>query len=126
MIRAMLALCLTLAVAPAHAGPTGIPADPPDGLLELSEELVRETLGAPNTANFRRIVSFRLSDGGWAVCGSVNSRNLVGLAMGWKPLYLRFSSDGSGLRLARRIIDWPADVACRQLAMGRPLRTRGG
>ena len=45
--------------------------------------------------------------------------------MGWKPIYLRFAPEGRGLRMARRFVDWPADVACRQLAMGRPLRTRG-
>jgi hypothetical protein len=125
-LRPALLLLFVLAFSPAplRAGPTGVPAELPDGLAETAERLVRETLGAPETANFRQIGGFRLSDGGWAVCGEVNSRNLTGLAMGWKPIYLRFSADGAGLRLARRIVDWPADVACRQLAMGRALRTR--
>jgi hypothetical protein len=126
MLRAVAtALLLAAAPAPLAAGPTGIPADLPEGLADHAEELVRATLGAPHTANFRRIQGFRLSDGGWAVCGEVNSRNITGLAMGWKPIYLRFAPVGRGLRMARRIVDWPADVACRQLAMGRPLRTRG-
>ena len=126
MLRALAAALLLLLV-PAHlaAGPTGIPAELPEGLAEHAEDLVRATLGAPQTANFRRIQGFRLSDGGWAVCGEVNSRNITGLAMGWKPISLRFAPEGPGLRMARRIVDWPADVACRQLAMGRPLRTRG-
>lgn len=85
---------------------------------------MRETLGAPQTARFRKLSAFRLSDGGWAVCGEVNSRNLTGLSMGWKPVYLRYRTGAGGPELARRIVDWPADVACRQLAMGRPLRTR--
>lgn len=101
-----------------------MPAELPDGLEETAQYLVGETLGAPQTANFRRMGGFRLSDGGWAVCGQVNSRNLTGLSMGWKPIYVRFAPEGQGLRMARRIVDWPADVACRQLAMGRPLRTR--
>ena len=79
---------------------------------------MRETLGAPHTANFRKFGGFRLSDGGWAVCGEVNSRNITGLAMGWKPVFVRFERAGDGLRVARRIVDWPADVACRRLAMG--------
>lgn len=106
------------------AGPTGTPDRLPEGLAEVAQVLVAQTLGAPRTANFRKIGGFRLSDGGWAVCGEVNSRNLTGLAMGWKPIYLRFRDEGGGLVLARRIVDWPADVACRHLAMGRPLRTR--
>jgi hypothetical protein len=123
-----LALMLTPLPLPAAAGPgpSGVPAELPDWLADAAEDLVRATLGAPQTANFRKLSAFRLSDGGWAVCGEVNSRNLTGLAMGWKPLYLRFAPAEGGLALARRIVDWPADVACRQLAMGRPLRTRGG
>jgi hypothetical protein len=113
-----------LAASAAAAGPTGEPDRLPDGLAEQAQLLVAATLGAPHTANFRRLGGFRLSDGGWAVCGEVNSRNLTGLAMGWKPVYLRFRPADGGLVLARRIVDWPADVACRQLAMGRPLRTR--
>lgn len=118
----LLALLLFAAM-PAFAGPTGVPDELPAGLAERARLLVAQTLGAPHTANFRRIGGFRLSDGGWAVCGEVNSRNLTGLAMGWKPLYLRFRPEGAGLALARRIVDWPADVACRHLAMGRALRT---
>lgn len=125
MLRALAAaLLLASTPAPLAAGPTGIPAELPDGLADYAESMVRATLGAPHTANFRRIQGFRLSDGGWAVCGEVNSRNITGLAMGWKPIYLRFAPEDGGLRMARRIVDWPADVACRQLAMGRPLRTR--
>jgi hypothetical protein len=126
MFRALVAALLLVATpAPLAAGPTGTPAELLEGLADHAEEQVRATLGAPQTANFRRIQGFRLSDGGWAVCGEVNSRNITGLAMGWKPIYLRFAPEGRGLRMARRIVDWPADVACRQLAMGRPLRTRG-
>ncbi len=117
-------LALALSGVSASAGPTGTPARLPEGLAEESERLVAATLGNPATANFRKIGGFRLSDGGWAVCGEVNSRNLVGLAMGWKPIYLRFRPDPDGLALARRIVDWPADVACRQLAAGKALRTR--
>lgn len=120
-----LAVVLCLAAAPAFAGPTGTPVPLPEPLAETSRALVRETLGAPQTAGFRKLMAFRLSDGGWAVCGEVNSRNLAGLAMGWKPIFLRYRAEGASLSLARRIVDWPADVACRQLAMGRPLRTRG-
>lgn len=110
--------------APASAGPTGVPSRLPDGLASESERLVAMTLGNPATANFRKFGGFRLSDGGWAVCGEVNSRNLAGLAMGWKPIYLRYRAEGNSLKLARRIIDWPADVACRHLASGKALHTR--
>jgi hypothetical protein len=125
-MRSALFLAVFLALAPmaATAGLTGTPADLPEGLADTSKDLVRATLGAPQTANFRKIGGFRLSDGGWAVCGMVNSRNLTGLAMGWKPIYLRFTPEGGHLRLARRIVDWPADVACRQLAMGWTIRAR--
>jgi hypothetical protein len=120
-----LAFALLLALsAPAFAGPTGVAADLPEGLAEWSEELVREWINTPNTANFRKIGGFALSDGGWAVCGEVNYRGITGLALGWKPIFLRFRSESGGLALARRIVDWPADVACRRLAMGRALRTR--
>ena len=122
--RRLAAALLLLSATVASAGPTGVPDDLPEGLAEQSQVLVARTLGAPHTANFRKFGGFRLSDGGWAVCGEVNSRNLTGLAMGWKPVYLRFRVEGGGLVLARRIVDWPADVACRHLAMGRPLRTR--
>lgn len=114
---------LLLAASTAAAGPSGVPDRLPQGLAEEARRLVAATLGAPDTANFRRLGGFRLSDGGWAVCGEVNSRNLTGLAMGWKPLYLRFRPAEGGLVLARRIVDWPADVACRRLAMGRNLHT---
>lgn len=124
MSACRLAAFLLLSATAAPAGPTGVPDDLPPGLAEQSRALVARTLGAPHTANFRKFGGFRLSDGGWAVCGEVNSRNLTGLAMGWKPVYLRFRAEGGGLVLARRIVDWPADVACRHLAMGRPLRTR--
>lgn len=125
LFRACLAAAfLAFAAERAAAGPTGTPADLPEPLRAEAERLVRATLGAPQTANFRKMGAFRLSDGGWAICGEVNSRNLTGLAMGWKPLFVRFVPEAKGLRLARRIVDWPADVACRQLAMGRPLRTR--
>jgi hypothetical protein len=122
--RRLATLLLFLFATSAMAGPTGVPDDLPDGLAERSQVLVAQTLGAPHTANFRKFGGFRLSDGGWAVCGEVNSRNLTGLAMGWKPVYLRFRGEEGGLVLARRIVDWPADVACRHLAMGRALRTR--
>lgn len=112
------------AARPAQADVTGVPDALPPGLAELARLQVAETLGAPQTANFRRLGGFRLSDGGWAVCGEVNSRNLTGLAMGWKPVFLRYRPAAGGWDLARRIVDWPADVACRRLAMGRPLRTR--
>ncbi len=120
----LLALFVALLPPAARAGPTGIPADPPGVVLDWSKALVRQTLGAPDSANFRKLGGFLLSDGGWAICGEVNSRNLAGLAMGWKPVYLRFRPEDGSLALARRIVDWPADVACRQIAMGRPLRTR--
>jgi hypothetical protein len=120
-IRLLLAPLL-LAASAAAAGPTGTPDRLPEGLAAAARALVAETLVAPRTANFRRLGGFRLSDGGWAVCGEVNSRNLTGLATGWKPLYLRFRPGDGGLELARRIVDWPADVACRRLAMGRALR----
>jgi len=125
-VRIIFCLIVVAGVAalPARAGPTGVPDVLPPGLAELAKLHVAETLGAPQTANFRRLGGFRLSDGGWAVCGEVNSRNLTGLAMGWKPVFLRYRPAGGGWSLARRIVDWPADVACRQLAMGRPLRTR--
>ncbi len=125
-MRPALIIACWLAFAPlgAMAGVTGSPADLPAGLADTSKALVRDSLGAPHTANFRRIGAFRLSDGGWAVCGQVNSRNLTGLAMGWKPIYLRYTPQGDRLRLARRIVDWPADVACRNLAMGWKVRAR--
>ncbi|MCX7645701.1 MAG: hypothetical protein N2Z62_10455 [Rhodobacteraceae bacterium] len=122
-VARLLAPLLILATA-AAAGPTGVPDRLPEALADEARRLVAATLGAPHTATFRRLGGFRLSDGGWAVCGEVNSRNLTGLAMGWKPLYLRFRPAEGGLVLARRIVDWPADVACRRLAMGWRLRTR--
>lgn len=124
MRPALFALLYVFISSPSYAGLTGTPADLPDGLERLTRGLVLETLGAPQTANFRRMGGFRLSDGGWAVCGQVNSRNLTGLKMGWKPIFVRYSFEGGQLSVARRIVDWPADVACRRLAMGRQIRTR--
>ncbi len=123
-MRPLLLSFLLLIATPALAGLTGTPADLPRGMEDLAQSLVRQTLGAPQTAQFRRFGGYRLSDGGWAVCGEVNSRNLTGLMMGWKPVFIRFSMEGGQLAMARRIVDWPADLACRQLAMGRTLRTR--
>jgi len=124
-MRLALALAgFLIAASVAAAGPTGVSAPLPDGLRELAEAAVRETLGAPQTARFRRIEGYQLSDGGWAVCGQVNSRNFTSLRMGWKPIFLRFQVENGGYSLIRRIVDWPADVACRHLDMGWPLRTR--
>lgn len=123
-MRVFYLIIFFLTALPCIAGPTGIPADLPNGMKRLAEGLVRQTLGAPQTARFRKMGAYQLSDGGWAVCGEVNSRNLTGLMMGWKPIFIRFRVENRQLVLARRIVDWPADVACRQLAMGRQLRTR--
>lgn len=119
-------VALSLSVLPVQAARlTGRPADLPETLAEQTRNAVRATLAAPQTARFRRMRGYRLSDGGWAVCGAVRSRNLTGLPMPWKPVYLRYApGDGRGLQLARRIVDWPADVACRHLVMGWPLRAR--
>lgn len=123
-MRFVLSVILLCCALPCYAGPTGIPDTLPKGMKDLSENLVRQTLGAPQTARFRKMGGYRLSDGGWAVCGEVNSRNLTGLMMGWKPIFVRFRIRNGQLEVARRIVDWPADVACRQLAMGHRLRTR--
>lgn len=118
-----LALLLLMAV-PAEAGVTGTPDKVPRWLEDHARGQVLSTLGAPQTARFRRILGYRLSDGGRAVCGQVNSRNLTGLPMGWKPIFVRYTTDGAGrLTMARRVVDWPADVACRHLIMGWALRT---
>jgi hypothetical protein len=122
---ARLAFVLALCAGPAPAGVTGLPDRLPPELASRARFEVAQTLGAPQTANFRKIGGFRLSDGGWAVCGEVNSRNRTGLAMGWKPIYLRYRPEGAGLVLARRIVDWPANAACRRLAMGWSVGNRG-
>lgn len=123
MLRFLFVLILSLLPIQALSGPSGSPVPSPDGMESLTRNLVKQTLGAPDSAQFRRMKTFRLSDGGWAVCGEVNSNNLTGLRMGWKPFFVRFSYDGTRLSVARRIVDWPADVACAQLASGRQLRT---
>lgn len=123
-MRIFVVLFLLLSPSPSFADVTGEPADLPDSLERLSQRLVQATLGAPQTAQFRKMSAFRLSDQGWAVCGEVRSTNLTGITMPWKPIFIRYQEGAGQLSLARRIIDWPANVACQQLANGRSLRTR--
>lgn len=126
-MRLPLAVALFLALTlPAAAGRLhGTPAEAPAPILDNARAQVLATLGAPQTARFRQMRAYALSDGGWAVCGAVSSRNLTGLPMPWKPIFVRYApAPGGGTQLARRIVDWPADVACRHLAMGWPLRAR--
>ncbi len=120
----MLALTVALAAAgPVRAGRlSGTPAPLPAELAELVPGLVAAHLPRDEAVRLRRVGAFALSDGGWAVCGEVRWRNAFGLTAGWKPFYLRLEARGAGWHLARRIVDWPADVACRRLAMGGSIR----
>lgn len=121
---ALVVIAATLPAAARPEGPTGVWLPVPRWLDDHARAQVRAVLGAPQTARFRRVHAFRLSDGGWAVCGQVNSRAATSLRQGWKPIYLRYRPEGGrSFRLARRIVDWPADVACRYLDMGWKLRT---
>jgi hypothetical protein len=100
-----------------------MPAEPPPALAAEVPGLVAAALPPGAALRLRGTGGFRLSDGGWAVCGEVRWRNAFGLTAGWRPFYLRFAPHGGGWRLVRRIVDWPADAACRRLAAGAAIRT---
>lgn len=96
------------------------------GLVTQSQAILRELLKDPESAKFRRTVTYRSVRGDQIVCGEYDARNSFGGYTGYDQYYFRFR-DGA---LTRHLIDTsqnsyfkPAAQACAAAASGQmPLR----
>lgn len=87
--------------------------------LALVKGQVVENFKDPGSAQFRRIVTYRVANGDTATCGEVNGKNSFGAYVGFKQFYVR----SNGQTVKRSYVDQDssfglARTACNQAAQG--------
>jgi len=90
--------------------------------LALVKGQVVENFKDPGSAQFRRIVTYRVANGDTATCGEVNGKNSFGAYVGFKQFYVR----SNGQTVKRSYVDQDssfglARTACNQAAQGQGL-----
>jgi hypothetical protein len=76
----------------------GLDSNSPSGIKHAAESIIRSHLREPSSGIFRHLVTFRVSDDGYIVCGELNSKNGFGGFTGYVPFWAAvFLSENSAL-----------------------------
>lgn len=100
---------------------TAKPVRLPDVQLGRAKATLVDGFKDPESARFRAIRSYRLSNGDVAICGEVNGRNSYGAYVGYKTFYMRLRPTTSGDEVKSVKSEFLAKGPCDELRMKRYL-----
>lgn len=95
---ALIALTLSACETVSQVEVSVMPITLTSGLDRQARELIAYVLKEPESARYREMRAWKLSNGDIAVCGAMNARNSFGGYTGFKGLYIRFEPGPSPTR----------------------------
>lgn len=87
-----------------------------------TKRLITKDFKDPESARFRSVQGYRLSNRELAVCGEVNGRNSYGAYVGYKKFYIRIRPMKEGLVLKAVKHELLADQSCNEVARTQSLK----